>query len=171
MPTTKCVLSVPGGPRAKKVVPLAGPGVSLGQRHHMRPGHRPHRCEVELRQALTGRQAAVRRRASVMKGDSSLCATSDCRLTSVFLPDCTAHFGALPQGCGPMPRSLRRWTAAQEIAPSLPGRNRRVGFVLDRLNTYNEGCSASAARQAVAGERWSSHGLRRGHPQARTVGG
>jgi len=36
-----------------------------------------------------------------MKGDSSLCATTDCRLTYVFLPDCTARFGALPRGRGP----------------------------------------------------------------------
>ena len=88
-----------------------------------------------------------------MKGDSSLCATTDCRLTYVCLPDCTAHFWALPRGRGPMPRSLRRWAAAQEIAPSLPERNRRLGFVLDRINTYKEGCSASAARQAVGGSR------------------
>jgi len=106
-----------------------------------------------------------------MKGDSSLCATTDCRLTYVCLPGCTAHFGALPRGRGPMPRSLRAWAAAQEIARSLPGRNRRLGLVLDCINTYKEGCSASAARQAVVGERWSSHGPRRGHPQARTVGG
>lgn len=42
-----------------------------------------------------------------MKGDSSLCATTDCRLTYVCLPGCTALFGALPRGRGPMPRSLR----------------------------------------------------------------
>ena len=56
-----------------------------------------------------------------MKGDLSLCATTDCRLTSVFLPDCTANFGALPRERGPVPRSSRRWTAAQEIAPACPG--------------------------------------------------
>lgn len=108
-----------------------------------------------------------------MKGDSSLRPTTDCCLLYGCLPDCTALFGALRRGRGPMPRSLRRWASAQEIAPSLPGRNRRLGFVLDRINTYKEGCSASAARQAVGGsrERWSSHGPRRGHPQARTVGG
>jgi hypothetical protein len=88
-----------------------------------------------------------------MKEDSSLCATTDCRLTYVCLPDCTALFGALPRGRGPMPRSLRRWADAQEIAPSPPGRNRRLGLVLDRINTYKEGCSASAARQAVGGSR------------------
>ena len=109
-----------------------------------------------------------------MKEDSSLFATADCRLTYVCLPDCTAHFRALPRGRGPMPRSLLRRAAAQEIAPSVPGRNRRLGLVLDCINTYKEGCSASAARQAVGGvvgERWSSHGPCRGHPQARTVGG
>ena len=88
-----------------------------------------------------------------MKGDSSLFATTNCRLTCVFLPDCTALFGALPRGRGPMPRSLRRWAAAQEIAPSPPGRNRRLGLVLDRINTYKECCSASAARQAVGDSR------------------
>ena len=88
-----------------------------------------------------------------MKGDSSLFATTDCRLTYVCLPDCTALFGALPRGRGPMPRSSRRWAAAQEIAPSLPGRNRRLVVVLDCINTYKEGCSASAARQAVGGSR------------------
>ena len=88
-----------------------------------------------------------------MKGDSSLCATTDCRLPYVFLPDCTVLFGALPRGRGPKPCSLRRWAAAQEVAPSPPGRNRRLGFVLDRINTYKEGCSASAARQAVGGSR------------------
>ena len=88
-----------------------------------------------------------------MKGDSSLCATTDCRLTYVCLPDCTALFGALPRGRRPMPCSLRRWAAAQEIAPRLPARNRRLGLVLDCINTYKEGCSASAARQAVGGSR------------------
>ena len=88
-----------------------------------------------------------------MKGDSSPFATADCRLNYVCLPDCTALFGALPRGRGPMPCSLRRWAAAQEIAPSRPGRNRRLGLVLDRINTYKEGCSASAARQAVGGSR------------------
>ena len=88
-----------------------------------------------------------------MKGDSSLCATTDCRRACVFLPDCTALFGALPRGRGPMPHSLRRWAAAQEIGPSLPGRNRRLRFVLDRINTYKEGGSASAARQAVGASR------------------
>ena len=88
-----------------------------------------------------------------MKGDSSLCATTDCRLPYVFLPDCTALFGALPRGRGPKPCSLRRWAAAQEVAPSPPGRNRRLGLVLDRINTYKEGCSASPARQAVGGSR------------------
>jgi|GEM_PF-3426617 len=44
-----------------------------------------------------------------MKGDSSLRATTDCRLTYVCQPDCTAHFEALPRGRGPMPRSLQRW--------------------------------------------------------------
>ncbi len=88
-----------------------------------------------------------------MKGDSSLFATADCRLTCVCLPDFTALFGALPRGRGPMPRSLRRWAAAQEMAPSLPGGSRRLGLVLDRINTYKEGCSASAARQAVGGRR------------------
>ena len=88
-----------------------------------------------------------------MKEASSLRATTDCRLTYVFLPDCTALFGALPRGRGSVPCSLRRWTAAQEVAPSLPGRNRRLGRVLDRINTYKEGCSASAARQAVGGSR------------------
>ena len=88
-----------------------------------------------------------------MKGDSSLCATTDSRQTYVCLPDCTALFGALPRGRGPIPRSLLRWAAAQETAPSLPGRNRRLGLVLDRINTYKEGCSASAARQAVGGSR------------------
>ena len=88
-----------------------------------------------------------------MKKDSSPFATTDCRLTYVCLPDCTALFGALPRGRGPMPCSLRRWAAAQEMAPSTPGRNRRLGFVLDRINTYKEGCSASAARQAAGGSR------------------
>ena len=88
-----------------------------------------------------------------MKRDSSLLLPTDCCLTYGCLPDCTARFGALPRGRGPMPRSLRRWAAAQEIAPSLPGRNRRLGVVLDCINTYKEGCSASAARQAVGGSR------------------
>ena len=56
-----------------------------------------------------------------MKEDSSLFATADCRLTYVCLPDCTAHFRALPRGRGPMPRSLLRRAAAQEMAPSPPG--------------------------------------------------
>ena len=109
-----------------------------------------------------------------MKRDSSLRLTTDCCLTYRCLPDCTARFGALPQVRGPMPRSLRRRASAQEMAPRFPRRKRRLGFVLDRTNTYKEGCSASAARQAVGGvvgERWSSHGPCRGHPQARTVGG
>ena len=38
-----------------------------------------------------------------MKGDLSLCATTDCRLPYVFLPDCTALFGVLPEGAGPCP--------------------------------------------------------------------
>ena len=88
-----------------------------------------------------------------MKGDSSLCATTDCRQTYVFLPDCTALFGTLPRGRVPMPRSLRRWASAPEKAPRLPRRSRRLGFVLDCINTYKEGCSASAARQAVGGSR------------------
>ena len=108
-----------------------------------------------------------------MKGDSSLGATTDCRLARVCLPDCTTLFGALPRGRGPIPRSLRRWAAAQEIAPSLPARNRRLGFVLDRINTYKEGCSASAARQAVGGIRGAVVKPRplQGHPQARPVDG
>ena len=88
-----------------------------------------------------------------MKRDSSPFTTSDCHLAYMCLPDCTAHFGALPRGRGPMPCSMRRWAAAQEIAPSPPGRNRRLGLVLDRINTCKEGCSASAARQAVGGSR------------------
>ena len=88
-----------------------------------------------------------------MKGDSSLCATTDCRQTYVFLPDCTALFGTLPRGRGAMPRSLRRWASAPEKAPRLPRRSRRLGFVLACINTYKEGCSASAARQAVGGSR------------------
>ena len=88
-----------------------------------------------------------------MKGDSSRCATTSCRQARVCLPACTALFGALPRGRGLMPCSLRRWAAAQEIGPSLAGRNRRLAFVLDRINTYKEGCSASAARQAVGGSR------------------
>ena len=88
-----------------------------------------------------------------MKGDSGLFATTDCRLTYVCLPDCIALFGALPRGRGPIPRSLRRWAAAQEVAPNPPGRNRRLGLVLDRIKTYKKGCSASAARQAVGGSR------------------
>ena len=88
-----------------------------------------------------------------MKGDSSRCATTGCRRARVCLSDRAALFGAMPRGRGPMPRSLRRWAAAQEIGPSLPGRNRRLGVVLDRINTYKEGCSASAARQAVGGSR------------------
>ena len=88
-----------------------------------------------------------------MKGDLSRCATTGCRRARVCLPDCTALFGALPRGRGHMPCSLRRWAAAQEIAPSPPGRNRGLGLVLDCINTYKEGCSASAARQAVGGSR------------------
>ena len=88
-----------------------------------------------------------------MKGDSSPCLTTDCRLTYVCLPDCTAHFGALPRERGPMPRSLRRWAAAPAKAPRLHRRSRRLGLVLDCTNTYKEGCSASAARQAVGGSR------------------
>ena len=108
-----------------------------------------------------------------MKGDSSLCATNDCRQAYVCLPDCTALFGALPRGRGPMPRSLRRWAAAPAKAPRLPRRNRRLGLVLDCTNTYKEGCSASAARQAVGGSRGAVVKPRtpQGHPQARTVGG
>ena len=88
-----------------------------------------------------------------MKGDSSLRLTADCCLIYGCLPDCTALFGTLPRGRGPMPRSLRRWASAQEMAPRFPRRKRRLGFVLDRINTYKEGCSASAARQAVGGSR------------------
>ena len=88
-----------------------------------------------------------------MKRDSSLRLTTDCCLTYRCLPDCTARFGALPQVRGPMPRSLRRWAAAPAKAPRLPRRNRRLGLVLDCTNTYKEGCSASAARQAVGGSR------------------
>ena len=74
-----------------------------------------------------------------MKGDSSLFATTDCRLTYVCLPDCTALFGALPRGHRPMPCSLRRWAAAQETAPSLPGRNRRLGLVCLGLHQHLQG--------------------------------
>ena len=107
-----------------------------------------------------------------MKGDSSPRLTTDCRLTYGCLPDCTTLFGALPRGRGPMPRSLRSWASPPEKAPRLPRRNRRLGVVLDCTNTYKEGCSASAARQAVGGERWSSHEPRRAiHRLALWVGG
>jgi hypothetical protein len=65
-----------------------------------------------------------------MKEDSSLCATTDCRPSYGCLPDCTALFGALPRKRGPMPRSLRRWSTAQEIAPSLPGRKTEAWLCL-----------------------------------------
>ena len=61
-----------------------------------------------------------------MKRRSSPRVTTEGRLPHRWLPDCTAHFGARP---------------------------RRLGFALDCINTYKEGCSASAARQAVGGSR------------------
>ena len=88
-----------------------------------------------------------------MKRDSSLLLPTDCCLTYRCLPDCTARFGALPRVRGPMPRSLRRRASAQEMAPRFPRRKRRLGFVLGCINTYKEGCSASAARQAEGGSR------------------
>ena len=81
------------------------------------------------------------------------CSTTDGQLTFGRLPDRTARFGARPRGRGPMPRSLRRWAAAPEKTLRLPRRTRRLGFSLNCTNTYKEGCSASAARQAVGDSR------------------
>ena len=74
---------------------------------------------------------------------------------------------------GPMPRSLRLWAAGPQKPPRLPRLSTWFGLPLNGANTYKQGRSASAARQAGggAGERWSSHGPCKGQPQARTVGG
>ena len=88
-----------------------------------------------------------------MKRTSSPRSTTDGRLTDRLLPDRAALFGAQPRGRGPLPCSFRRWAAAPEKTPRLPRRTRRLGFSLNCINTYKEGCSASAARQAVGGGR------------------
>ena len=110
---------------------------------------------------------------SGVKRTSSRRWTTDSRLTFGRLPDRATLFGAQPRGRGPRPRSLRLWAAATRETPRLPRRNPRFGFPLNCANTFKQGCSASAARQAGggAGERWSSHGPCKGHPQARPVGG
>ena len=58
-----------------------------------------------------------------MKRRSSPRVTTEGRLPHRWLPECTALFGVRPRG---------------------------LGFALDCINTYKEGCSASAARQALA---------------------
>ena len=111
-----------------------------------------------------------------MKGDSSLFATTDCRLTYVCLPDCTALFWAPPRGRGPMPRSWRHWACAQlgQHAGRTP-RNLRLVLVLHCINTYRNGCSASEARQAVGGGRGAvvtgTHLAEAIHRLAQWVGG
>ena len=67
--------------------------------------------------------------------------------------DCNALLEALPRGRMPMPRSLWRWALAQETATKLHDRSRSIGLALHCINTYKDGCSASAARQAVGGRR------------------
>ena len=111
--------------------------------------------------------------ASGVKRISSPRWTTDSRLTFGRLPDRAANFKAQLRGRGPMPRNSRRWAAALQMTPRWPRRNPGHGFSLNCANTYKQGCSASAARQAGggAGERWSSHGPCKGQPQARTVGG
>ena len=66
---------------------------------------------------------------------------------------CNALLGALPRRRMPMARSLWRWALAQEKATKLRDRNRSIGLALYCINTYKDGCSASAARQAVDGRR------------------
>jgi hypothetical protein len=52
-----------------------------------------------------------------------------------------------------MPRSLWRWAHTKEMASKVHVFNRWLGVVLECSNTYKDGCSASAARQAVGGGR------------------
>jgi len=67
-----------------------------------------------------------------------------------------ALFWAPPRGRGPKPRSWRRWAFGQEGTHA--GRASGSGsaalvLVLNCINTYKDGCSASEARQAVGGGR------------------
>ena len=66
----------------------------------------------------------------------------------------TALFWAPPRGRGPMPRSWRRWACARRCQHAeSSGATVTSVLVLHCTNTYKDGCSASAARQAVGGSR------------------
>ena len=106
-----------------------------------------------------------------MKGDSSLCATNDCRLAYVCLPDCTALFGTLPRGREPPPPQLAALglcsSEGTEVAQAEPKAWRCLG-----LHQHLQG-GLFGKRSASGGSRGA--GIKRrtpqGHPQARTVGG
>ena len=67
---------------------------------------------------------------------------------------CTALFCALPRGCGPVPRSWKRWARAQPCQHAgRAGEKVKLVLVLHCLNIYKDGCPASEARQAVGGCR------------------
>ena len=66
----------------------------------------------------------------------------------------TALFWAPPRGCGPMPRSWRRWAFGQDGKHAgLADGSAAIVLVLHCINTYKDGCSASEARQAVGEAR------------------
>ena len=56
-----------------------------------------------------------------MKGDSSLRVTTDCRLTYVCLPDCTAPSGLCPEGAGPCPAACGARPLLKKWHPACPG--------------------------------------------------
>ena len=130
---------------------------------------------LDLQPRSRGRFSGRHRKTGVsgVKRTSSPRWTTVSRLTFGRLPDRAALFWAQPRGRGPMPRSLRLWAAALQMTPRWPRRKPGHGFSLNCANTFKQGRSASAARQAGggAGGRWSSHGPCKGHPRARTVGG
>ena len=112
---------------------------------------------LELQPRSRGRFSRRHRKtgASGVKRTSSPRWTTDSRLTFGRLPDRATLFGAQPRGRRPMPRSSRRCAAAPLKPPKLPSRSPSVGFPLNGVNNYKEGCWASTARQAVRGSRGS----------------